>query len=167
MAVLAATGRVPWDQDENKSHDGGSGWVQATDAQKVEAIAGAMNLELEDLKDGRRMRQVNHVIQMVAYYERLAHARDTTSGLVRRQAVVAALWPGEADKDKLKRCGKSLRRWERLAEASGLLKVRDGRGERGLRWELLSGATLAPSRGYSSVGRAPGSHPGGQEFESP
>ena len=29
------------------------------------------------------------------------------------------------------------------------------------------GAILSPSRGYSSVGRAPGSHPGGQGFESP
>ena len=28
------------------------------------------------------------------------------------------------------------------------------------------GATLWPSRGYSSVGRAPGSHPGGRRFES-
>ena len=35
-----------------------------------------------------------------------------------------------------------------------------------LRFTELSGATLPPSRGYSSVGRAPGSHPGGRRFES-
>ena len=37
---------------------------------------------------------------------------------------------------------------------------------RALRPGRLSGATLSLSRGYSSVGRAPGSHPGGRRFES-
>ena len=34
------------------------------------------------------------------------------------------------------------------------------------RLACVGGATLRPSRGYSSVGRAPGSHPGGRRFES-
>src|SRR4029078_2536114 len=42
----------------------------------------------------------------------------------------------------------------------------DPRGALRLRYRRLTGATLPLSRGYSSVGRAPGSHPGGRRFES-
>ena len=38
--------------------------------------------------------------------------------------------------------------------------------KQGAEQPVLSLATLLPARGYSSVGRAPGSHPGGRRFES-
>jgi hypothetical protein len=40
-----------------------------------------------------------------------------------------------------------------------------GRRRRRIQYGDFRGATIDPSRGYSSAGRAPGSHPGGRRFE--
>jgi hypothetical protein len=128
----------------------------------------ALGLDIEELRDGRRRRRVNHVIQLVQVYHRQARATGVTRGHKKRAAVAAVLWADVACQEDMKRKQKIMLVWERIAERAGLLRVCDGRGARALQWQLLTdwGRYAGGSRGYSSVGRAPGSHPGGREFES-
>lgn len=106
-----------------------------TDAEMQLAVCRALGIDLEDLRDGRRLRRVNHIIQMVSYYQRAARATGSLSGYVRRMVVAAKLWPNPR-REWIKT---SMIRWERVAEDAGLLRVCDGRGARALEWELLDG----------------------------
>lgn len=126
-----------------------------TDAEMTEAICVALGLEVEALADGRRLRRVNHVIQMVHVYYRDARATGARGGHKKRAAAAAALWPDINCQQDVKR-KRVLRRWEEIAEAAGLLRVRDGRGARALHWELLNEwqRYAGALRGYSSVGKA-------------
>jgi hypothetical protein len=136
----------------------GAAWERhfPTDAELIAGISRELGFDADDLRDGRHMRRVNHIAQMIQVYYRQARATGSTAGLKKRAAVAAALWPDVASQQDVKR-KRVMRKWEAIAERAGFLRVRDGRGERALTWELLDDwqrYALAPQRGYSSVGRA-------------
>lgn len=126
-----------------------------TDAEMLAAICHALEIDPIELRDGRRMRRVNHIIQLVHVYHRLARATGATGGLKKRAAVAAALWPDVHSQLDMKRKIKIMLVWERIAEHAGLLHIEDGRGARALRWQLLSDwrAYTGAQRGCSSVGK--------------
>lgn len=147
MAALPATERSHPDS-LGEPRDGS--YRYPTDAEMTEAICYALGIHPDELRDGRRLRRVNHVIELVRLYHREARATGQDRGLKKRAAAAAALWP-HVDRERQKN---SMWRWEAIAEQAGLLRVRDGRGARALQWELLSEwqrYTGAP-RGCSSVG---------------
>jgi hypothetical protein len=128
-----------------------------TDAELVAGVAHELGFTAEDLRDGRHMRRVNHVVQMIQVYHRQARARGKLSGHKKRAAVAAALWADVHCQADMKRKWKQLRTWEEIAERAGFLRVVDGRGARALAWELLGDwqRYAGVSRGYSSVGYSP------------
>lgn len=121
-----------------------------TRVDQIDALAAAKGIMLEELQDGRRMRNVENVIAYTDFLHRHARATGHSSFVVKREAVCAALYPEVRREWQLK----SLQRWEALGERAGLFRVRDARGERGLRVELLDGwqRYAVSCRGYSSVG---------------
>jgi hypothetical protein len=52
-----------------------------------------------------------------------------------------------------------------MAETIGAGRLNEKRSTGATASLAVAEATLRPARGYSSVGRAPGSHPGGRRFE--
>jgi hypothetical protein len=141
-----------------------------SDQEAAEKLCAYHGWDATDLADGRHRRRLNHELDMYRYHVRKSFACGELAGLEHNAAIAAALWPEQiTSKEVLNRKTPQLRRWRLALEEAGLLEIRDARGERGIRWRLLDGRRRYPEalpRGYSSDGRAPGSHPGGRRFDS-